>query len=372
VSRIGLACALLLLWGRCAFGAEAEDCRSGAITGQAGIAACTTAIAATPGADKARLLMERAQLLRRAGDLTGAGADLEQALALTPDDAGILVELGYLKRAQGDPEGQLAADAKALAIDPRNWRALLNHMDALASLGRNRECLAEASRALELAAEQAYAYAYRGRCRAGIGETTHAVEDYRKAAGMGLDEAFLYANLALAELDLGQNEAALTDAKAAVKREPTNEYGQYGRIDALLQLGRLDEAIAAYPQAMAAVGKDTLGLANLLAWELYRRGRAADALPIIEGFIRQHPDPKIEQIYEVDTYAHVLAAMGNREEALRQFLAVVDLGGREKETAYRRKLERLKIVAAPGRQGLTAALTRCVELGAGCRLSDSD
>jgi hypothetical protein len=123
---------------------------------------------------------------------------------------------------------------------------------------------------------------------------------------------------------------------------------------------------------MAAIEEDTLGLANLLAWELYRHDRAADALPIIEGFFKKHPNLTPGQIYEVDTYAHVLAAVGNKQAALRQFLAAVDLGGEEKAQVYRRQLELSKIMAAPGREGLATALAQCVEMGARCRLLNSN
>lgn len=356
---------LLVLCTPTALAAEATDCAN------AGISTCTAALeAAAEPAEKARLLVGRARLLRHDGDLKGAESDLAQAQALAPGDAAALIELGHLKRAEDDREAALAAYAKALDLDPQNWRALLNHMDMLADIGRNRECLAEAPHALEIAPEEARTYAYRGRCRAGTGETALAVEDYRKAAGMGLDEAFLYANLALAELDLGRNEAALADAEAAIGRDAANAYGQYGRIDALLQLGRLDDALAAYPQAIAAIGKDTLGLANLVSWTLYRNGRARDALPVIEGFFHDHPQPGAAQVYEVDTYAHILSALGYRDKALSQFLRAADLGGTEKEAVYRRRLAALRIEAGPGRENLAAALGKCVEMGGRCRLSE--
>jgi tetratricopeptide (TPR) repeat protein len=362
---LGLFCALFLAWGPSAPAAEADDCRNG------DIATCTTAInAATETAAKAELLTKRAQLLRRNGDLEGAEADIDAAMALAPDNADILVELGYLRRAQGDIEGALAAQTEALKVDPQSWRALLNRMDSLASLGRNADCLAEAPRAIELAPDQPYTYAYRGRCRAGLGQTAEALEDYEKAAVMGLDAAFLYRNIALARLNLGRYQEALEAAQIAVQRDPANEYGQYAHVDALLQLGRFDEAITAYHEAVAVIDADTLGFANLLAWELYRGGRAQDALPIIEDFFSTHPEPGAEQVYEVDTYAHILAALGNKEKALQQFLVAADLGGAEKQAIYRQQLGLLKIVAAPGREGLAAALAQCVELGAGCRLSD--
>jgi tetratricopeptide (TPR) repeat protein len=348
-----------------ALGADAGDCPG------AGLAACTAAIATAPGsAEKAQLLVERARLLRHGGALEAAESDLAEARALAPDDAGILVELGYLKRAEGDPEAALAAYTRATAIDPQNGRALLNRMDALADLGRYDECLAEAPRALAIAPEQPRTYAYRGRCRAGAGQTALAVEDYHKAAAMGLDEAFLHANLALAELDLGHNAAALAAAQAAALRDPANEYGQYGLIDALFQLGRADEAISAYHRAEAAIETDTLGLANLVAWELYQRGRALDALPIIEAFLAEHPERSAEQAYEVDTYGHILSALGRKDEAVQQFLLAVRLGGPDKDAAYRQRMAALGIQAAPGPAGLAAALGKCAEMGDRCRLSD--
>lgn len=366
---VALGGVLLLAWGAHALGAEAEDCRNRTVTGNAGIAACTTAIATAEGAEKARLLMERARLLRQGSNFPEAEADLDKAMMLAPDNADLLVELGYLRHAQGDPEGQLAADAKALSIDPRNWRALLNHMDALASLGRNENCLLEGPRAVELAPDQPYTYAYRGRCRAGIGQSAEAVDDYEKALGLGLDEAFLHANLALARLDLGRDREALEAAQTAIERDPANAYGHYGKVDALLQLGRTDAAITAYREALAAMGEDRLGLANLLAWALYRQGRATDALAIIEEFFDAHPRPGTDQAYEVDTYAHILSALGEEEKAVRQFLLAADLGGAARQEDYRRQLRLMGMTVADGRDGLAAALTQCVKKGADCRLS---
>ncbi|MCX7863947.1 MAG: tetratricopeptide repeat protein, partial [Novosphingobium sp.] len=65
-----------------------------------------------------------ARLERLEGNLRAAGAALDRAMALSPNDAGMWVEIGQLRYAGGEHALAIEAAEHALKLDPRNVRAL--------------------------------------------------------------------------------------------------------------------------------------------------------------------------------------------------------------------------------------------------------
>jgi hypothetical protein len=79
---------------------------------------------------------------------------------------------------------------------------------------------------------------------------------------------------------------------------PEYERVQGMLLQALVQTGAADEAVAAYREAQAAGVEDTVGyLAVDLAWGFYRTGEHEKALPIIEEWLAAHPEPTGHEQY---------------------------------------------------------------------------
>ncbi|HEV7274885.1 MAG TPA: tetratricopeptide repeat protein [Devosiaceae bacterium] len=347
---------------------SAAECLAGEGSYENVIVACEDELAgATAPHEQAALLIEKSKVHRRAGELDAARKAAEDATALTPGSADAWIEMGYVRRAMGDYEGALAAHSRARDAEPDSWRAVLVRLDALADVGRYAECLKDSVRAVELASDRAHTYAYRGRCLAELDRHGEAIADYETAVEMGLDEAFLYSNLALSNLDIGNHERALAAARRAVELDPSNEFGQLALVDALTALERNDEAIVAHRAAQTGGLQDTVGRANLLAWELYLDGEYAAAYTIMSDYFAAQPELGAEQAYEADTFAHVLAARNEPDRAVEMFLLAAELDA-ERAASYQIQLDHLGVDTRT--HDLKDRLRDCVATGSACRLSD--
>jgi Tfp pilus assembly protein PilF len=201
--------------------------------------------------------------------------------------------------------------------------------------------------------------------------TTLTAEARQAACDTARAGATAQEGLAMGYLDAGRPEDALAAARRAVELDPMYGGGHAALVAALVATGAVDEAIAAYREAQAAgVEDDSAGhMANNLAWGLYMAGEHETALPIIEEWLAAHPEPTGGEYYlNVDTSAHILAALGREEEALQAFLRADALGGAEARNYYTRDLTALGFAPEPGDEGFEAALRACVATGEACKL----
>jgi tetratricopeptide (TPR) repeat protein len=82
-------------------------------------------------------------------------------------------------------------------------------------------------------------------------------------------------------LSRGETLEALTRSDEALRADPKNAWAHYNRAAALAGLNRIDEAVAAYDQAVGAFGAKDIRGRSLAMWGkahvLYRTGRCAEA-----------------------------------------------------------------------------------------------
>lgn len=91
--------------------------------------------------------------------------------------------------------------------------------------------------------------------------------------------------------------------------------------DALCGAGRLDDAIAAYREALRGVHSDDPDLQVKLARALLDNGESAAARDLLEALIARQPDFKSPQGHLI--YARALAASGERDKAREEFDALI-------------------------------------------------
>jgi predicted O-linked N-acetylglucosamine transferase (SPINDLY family) len=191
---------------------------------------------------------------RATGDLAGAQANLEQAIAIAPRFAGAHNDLGATHFLRGDYAAAAASYRRALAVQPRDPVALRNLGDALGATGELREALALYDQALALAPGYADALVQRGLALYRLG-------DYAPA------------------------EAAL---RSAIALQPRNTLAHNNLGTTLLEQDRYAEAVACFTQAIAldhnyAEAWDNLGTAHRL------RGARTDALRCHREALRLNP-----------------------------------------------------------------------------------
>ena len=161
----------------------------------------------------------------------------------------------------------------------------------------------------------------------------------RSGQWQGKDLAWAYNNRGIANAELGNPARAIEDYDQALRLNP-------GFIKARANRG------IAY---------------NGLAWDLYLKGRNAQALDNADRSLSDRPDSAAA----INTRAHVLAALGRRNEALGAFERVMRVGGADWVRTYQEALAKHgyypgAIYGGGYRPQTQAALVACLD--AGCRL----
>jgi tetratricopeptide (TPR) repeat protein len=407
--RTALSGLVLTLAAGAAQAQGAQDCQDATLAPTAQRGACDAAIeAATDPLEQARLLIQRAQTYRREqnmdgvdevgadlaeaerlvpdmdpqlrvdllverseisavrGDFEAALADIEEAERLAPGDADPVINRGLVLVDQGDFEGASAQFARARELEPDHPRAHLTSMDHFLGLGDLEACVESGNKAVELAPADVRVWATRGLCLAELGRTEEALSDLAEAERLGPYLMTNYEDIAYAYLVLDRPEDVLATARRAVEMDPMHEGARALLTIGLVETGAVDEAIAAYREAQTAGIEDDTGLmANELAFGLYMAGEHEKALPIIEEGLARQTEPAAG---DIDTLAHILAALGRTDEAVEAFRRAAEIGGPEIRSMYEDQLTALGHTPEPGEEGFEAALRACVATGEACKL----
>lgn len=173
---------------------------------------------AHPAEDEARahILAQRARALQATGDLAGAAADLERALAVAPGDAASWVVLGIVRSDLRDLPAAIAAFAQAVKYEPGNARAFNNLGNAQWQHGDVEEAVVSFERAIAIKADYALAYGNLGSALRSLGRRREAERALVQA--LRLDPKLVSAMQSLAALhkDGGKvDEAVALYARAA-------------------------------------------------------------------------------------------------------------------------------------------------------------
>ena len=284
--------------------------------------------------------------LYRRGDLAGARAAAETALAAEPDNAALSAFAGLAAAQSGDPAAAIPHFRRVLATMPGDIPTRLNLATALLATGQADEagavCAAggEDPRLRRLAA---YVYQQQGRLgeaaaaydaavaafpadwesfnnlgnvRAAMGETDAAIAAFqhairlrpdvaemvinlsnvladadqvemrqavmREAARAGADNADVQVELGLAEAAAGDFEAAERAYREAIRLRP-DFIAAYVELGLLLETRNKIEDLAALVEEGAAKGLAGAEIGFLRAWTLRRQGRFAEALPLAQA-----------------------------------------------------------------------------------------
>jgi tetratricopeptide (TPR) repeat protein len=154
------------------------------------------------------------------------------------------------------------------------------------------------------------------------------------------DSAHAHSLLAVALDERQQAAAALREWDEAVRREPERAAFHAGRGDSLLQLGRIEEAAAAFRRAKA-LGPDDADLSLRLAEALSRMKQPQEAHRELERAVSLSPNHPIAR-WELGSS---WSGQGKHAEALREMAAAVELAadlpiGSDFRLGYAAELER--------------------------------
>lgn len=184
--------------------------------------------------------------LQAAGDLAGATAEFDAALAHDPDCAEAHNGRGIVHYLRNEFPEAVGAFDRALAADPRCARALNNRGMARRARGDLEGAQSDFAAALDVEPEYADALGNRGLARRALGDHAGALADFDRAvelAGTG-SAAACYHNRATARQQLGDFAGALADFDRAIGTASPSEAARFvhGRVS--VHVARLDFASA--------------------------------------------------------------------------------------------------------------------------------
>ncbi len=204
------------------------------------------------GLDFTWALGNRAVAKRAIGDLPGALADLERALALDPEDPRSLVNRGQARSEAGDVAGARADFDLVLARDPRSKDALNNRGLLRESVGDLAGAIADYDAALAVAPGSKEELVNRGVARWRTGDLPAALADFD--AALAADPSFpgALSNRGVVKGHLGDLAGAIADFDAALVLEPGNSNALSNRGHARWLLGDAARAVPDLERALAA------------------------------------------------------------------------------------------------------------------------
>jgi tetratricopeptide (TPR) repeat protein len=212
------------------------------------VAACDELLALRPDADTWN---RRGNALDAQQDHAAAVESYSQAIALVPDQA-------YLYRNRAGSRlslGQWAeteADARrAVELEPDRARGWQLVGEACARQARWADAVPAYARWTELAPDSAEAWWALGQAHENQGDWTGALPAYRRVTELAPDFANAWNSLGNAHIGQGDHAAAAEAYSRAIALAPDQAYLYRNRADALIELGRLDQAEADCYKAQA-------------------------------------------------------------------------------------------------------------------------
>ncbi len=158
-----------------------------------------------------RKCLSEASHKEKEGDFQGALTQLNQALALDPQNGSALARRGMVKTRLNDPDEALQDFNLAIKLEPDNFSAYLGRGLLHRQLKDTEGSLADLNQAIKLAPSVPTLYLARGRTYAEAGLAKKAVEDFTQALQFDPTEYAAYMERAYANLTLKRNDRAISD-----------------------------------------------------------------------------------------------------------------------------------------------------------------
>lgn len=238
------------------------------------VRACESVIAGQPESAQARHLCARALMaLKRNAE---AERLLKAALELDPDLADAYGDLATVRFEAGDHEAAEKHARDAVAAQPADARFRVVLADVLQETGRDRDALAELFAALEFAPERKDLLLRLCTGLDRVGRHREMLPLAERAIAENGESIETLCCLALAQYGVDDLDAAVATARRVMRLSSENSAPYTVLGNALLELGKPDEAMAAHRRALkfqpeSVTARYNISLINLMRWR-FREG----------------------------------------------------------------------------------------------------
>ena len=194
-------------------------------------------------ADRAVALVEEALAYQTEGRVDLAIQNLDQAVAIDPQNGAPRLHRAELRRKLQDFEGAVEDYSVYLRGNP-DQRLYLARASAYLDLRQYRLAMADADHVINSHPDNPRGFGTRGMVRAAMGEFDEAIADFSRAIEMNPGEPQPWINRARIMLKRGQHQAALKDLSEAIKHVPGNGELFGIRANVYRAMKKLDQAEA--------------------------------------------------------------------------------------------------------------------------------
>ncbi len=192
-------------------------------------------------------------------------ACFNRALSIQPRHATASVQGGLACLELGRHEEALLAFRQALSLEPTRLNAWLGCADAARALGRHEEAVAAYDKALAIRSDQPAVLSSKGLSLQQLDRPSQALEAFERAWLLAPRDPAAGVNLSAALRVACQFERGLRVTEEVLLEHPDVVEAHANRAHLLMDLGRLDEAIATYEAALR-LRPDDVELSWALAW----------------------------------------------------------------------------------------------------------
>jgi tetratricopeptide (TPR) repeat protein len=200
----------------------------------------------------------RGAMRSRGGRYAEAMEDYRQALKISPENAAVHFNLAILCARQGKHADAVESYRRAIELGRVQADGHVGLAKALIKLRRFAEAEEASTKAIDLAPDSGGSYADRAQSRAEQGKAGEALDDYLKALERMPDDNGILRDVGLIQLKAGRYPQALPYLQRARDLGKADAGSLLG--ECLLQLGRLEDADAAFTQAVKDLPKDSMVL----------------------------------------------------------------------------------------------------------------
>lgn len=228
------------------------------------IASTATAVALEP--DRPAVRYSAGFTLFRSGRFEEARQELEKAIALQPTSEDATRLLGRVLIRQGKVDEGLAAFQKALEIRPNSVTLHTEMGLALFNASHYPEALDAFEKAIALAPNSASALSQAGAAALAIGDNAKALAFFERATAIQ-PRAETFSNMGTIYYGQGEFSKAANAYEASLLIQPLRALTHRNLGDAYLRLGRKEDALKAYRQAVMRAQADVgISPADARAW----------------------------------------------------------------------------------------------------------
>ena len=258
--------------------------------------------------------------LHQKGDLDGARARYEAALARAPQHVHALHALGIIATQLNDFTTAMDWLDKALALDPTNALAHFNRGVAAEKLSRPAEAYASFGKAAALKPGYADAHHHRALAALALAQMPEAIADFDAALTINPDLADAWLERGIALWRLGRLDEAVASYDRTLALRPDMAEAHINRGAALRDLGRLPEALVSLNEAIR-LNPTHAGAYNNRGTVLLEQGDNTAALASFEVAVGLQP----ENVKAMCNRAVAMDVLQRHDAALGIFEAVLRL-----------------------------------------------